>query len=752
MPRNWLDRLRQKLTNAPRRSKLNRKHTALQTLEERTYLSVSSLFASGEIQIIADADDDISLGINPSVPGQVQLTVNGGVDTSLGSIQASTVRAITIIGSDADNVINISGVTAAQFSFFDAGSGLGLQISVDGDDGNDVIIGSSDLGGTLLGGHGADTITGSTIGDSISAGDGADEVTSGDGDDTVFGGDGNDIIDAGTGDDSVDAGDGQDSVIGGDGNDSINAGDGADTVRGGLGNDDINGMSGFDLLLGGDGNDTVLGGSETDMISGGDGDDIVNGQAGNDIVHGDLGSDIVYGGGGADSLFGDDGDDTLNGQSGNDTLDGGDGNDRGYGGGGLDSLIGNSGDDTLLGHSGDDTLLGGGGVDSLIGGSGNDLVQSVVSEVQVGDLATSGEGAAGTTLNGSFVVALSTPLATDVLVTFATSDGTATAGSDYVATSGTLKFPAGVTTLSIPVTILGDDIAESTETFFMNLTAASNGVQIFSSQGTATIVDDDLSGAFGTPIQNFAGAGPGPFAPPDTVGDVGANHFIQMRNDTGGSLVSIFNKDGTPAFAPFNLSSLAPAGSTVAGAGDPIVVYDEAASRWVMMEFSGSDAVEVDEIYVYISQNSTPTNNPADWSFFEFVFPVAGTGFPDYPKLAVWPDGYYITTNEAGTSDPPVYVLDRLNMLAGQTPRPFQRVTASPLAGFGFQALTPVDLDGATAPPTGNGGYSIRHRDDEAHNVGSNNPTQDFVELFEYNVDLDNAANSSFQSQNSIPT
>ncbi|NQV23923.1 MAG: hypothetical protein HQ518_06100, partial [Rhodopirellula sp.] len=747
MPRNWIKQLRQLLVSDSARRRISQSQRQAETLEQRTYLSASSLFANGHLQILSDANDSIVVGTDPTVPGMVQVTVNGMPEPSLASIQASNVQAITIIGSGSENLIDVSGVTAAEFTFVDPDTGLGVQIFIDGDDGHDTIVGSLDLGGTLLGGNGADTITGLDGVDSIDGGDGDDSISSGAGADIINGGDGQDTIDAGPDNDSINAGDGNDSVLGGDGDDTIDAGDGFDTVDGQAGADSINGMSGEDLLIGGADNDTIFGGSENDILEGGDGDDFLNGQAGNDTANGNAGNDIALGGGGRDSLLGGDGDDTLNGQSGNDTLAGEAGMDRIYGGSGNDSLNGGVGDDTLRGHSGSDTVSGGGGVDNIDGGSGNDLVQSIQTQVQVGDLTIDGEGNTGMTLTGNFVVALSASLATSVDVTFATASGTATSGVDFQANSGTLTFPAGTTTLNVPVVIIGDDIIEGPETFFLNITGATDGIDFQGAQGTATIADDDLAGSFDTPIQNFAGAGNAPLSPPDTVGDVGPGHFVQLRNDLGGTLVSIFNKDSTPAFAPFNLSSLAPIGSTVDGAGDPIVVYDELADRWVMMEFSGGSTTDPNEVYVYISQTSTPTNNPTDWSFFQFTFP----NFPDYPKLSVWPDGYYITTNEAGSSDPPVYVLDRVNMLAGLTPRPFQRVTAPALAGFGFQALAPIDLDGTTAPQTGNPGYQIRHRDDEAHNPGTNDPTQDFVELFEYTVDLDNAANSSFQLAASIP-
>ncbi|MDA1165987.1 MAG: calcium-binding protein, partial [Planctomycetota bacterium] len=222
-----------------------------ESLEQRIYLSTTSLFASGHLQILSDAEDSIVVGTNPAVPGMVQVTVNGMPEPSLASIQASTVQAITIIGSDTDNLIDLSGVTAADFTFVDPDTGLGVQIFVDGDDGHDTITGSLDLGGTLRGGNGADTIIGLDGDDSIDGGDGADSISAGAGNDTIDSGDGSDVIDAGTGNDVVDSGNGQDSVNGGDGDDTINSGDGSDTVDGGAGADSINGMSGEDSLIGG---------------------------------------------------------------------------------------------------------------------------------------------------------------------------------------------------------------------------------------------------------------------------------------------------------------------------------------------------------------------------------------------------------------------------------------------------------------------------------------------------------------------
>ena len=101
------------------------------------------------------------------------------------------------------------------------------------------------------------------------------------------------------------------------------------------------------------------------------------------------------------------------------------------------------------------------------------------------------EGNSGTT-TATFTVALSAAAASAVTVNYATADSSATAGSDYVGTSGTLTFAVGETTKSIAVTIDGETTVEPDETFFVNLTTAS-GATIAKAQGAATITNDDVA-------------------------------------------------------------------------------------------------------------------------------------------------------------------------------------------------------------------------------------------------------------------
>jgi hypothetical protein len=118
---------------------------------------------------------------------------------------------------------------------------------------------------------------------------------------------------------------------------------------------------------------------------------------------------------------------------------------------------------------------------------GNDDPVPVSETISVGDVTVT-EGNAGTT-TATFTV---TRTGTQSLsVNFATANGTATAGSDYVATSGTLTFAAGETQKTISVLVNGDTIVEGSETFFVNLMNQTSGT-IVDGQGLGVILNDDV--------------------------------------------------------------------------------------------------------------------------------------------------------------------------------------------------------------------------------------------------------------------
>jgi hypothetical protein len=243
-----------------------------------------------------------------------------------------------------------------------------------------------------------------------------------------------------------------------------------------------------------------------------------------------------------------------------------------------------------------------------------------------------------------------------------------------------------------------------------------------------------LDPIFTTPILNFPGQGFTGVTPPDTVGDVGPNHYVQAVNHGSGSSITVYNKSGGVEAGPFILDTLGSGGPCASGVGDPVVLYDAMANRWLLSEFSGSG----NNLCVYVSQTPNPVSG--GWFRYQFTTP----NFPDYPKYGVWPDAYYVASNE---NNPAVYALDRNRMLQGLSATS-QRFTAPDLGGFGFQALTPADIDGSTPPPPGAPGIFMRHRDDEAHNPpGTPN---DFLEVWDFHVDWTTPANSTFSGPTNI--
>lgn len=108
--------------------------------------------------------------------------------------------------------------------------------------------------------------------------------------------------------------------------------------------------------------------------------------------------------------------------------------------------------------------------------------------MSIGDV-TIAEGNKGTA-NAVFTVTLSAASNESVTVNYAAANGTATAGSDYTATSGTLTFAPGETNKSIAIPVKGDRIGEPSETFLVNLSSPTNAT-LADGQGVGTIVDDE---------------------------------------------------------------------------------------------------------------------------------------------------------------------------------------------------------------------------------------------------------------------
>jgi Calx-beta domain/RTX calcium-binding nonapeptide repeat (4 copies) len=180
--------------------------------------------------------------------------------------------------------------------------------------------------------------------------------------------------------------------------------------------------------------------------------------------------------------------------------------DKLYGKGGNDKLFGLGGADYLNGGPGNDVLTGGPGADVLVCGPGRDTAAADASDKVGADCETVNglpkpaasiagasmpEGNSGSNAM-TFVVTLAKATARPVAVTYATADGTASAGSDYTASSGSLTFAPGEARKTVSVAVLGDTARESDETFSVALSAPTNAV-LGTAAATGTITNDDVA-------------------------------------------------------------------------------------------------------------------------------------------------------------------------------------------------------------------------------------------------------------------
>ncbi len=239
------------------------------------------------------------------------------------------------------------------------------------------------------------------------------------------------------------------------------------------------------------------------------------------------------------------------------------------------------------------------------------------------------------------------------------------------------------------------------------------------------------------PIFNF-NVGTGSANPPDPVGDIGLNHYLRMSN----SSFQIFNKaSGTSAFGPAAINTLFTGfggDCENENAGDPIVLYDQLADRWLVSQFSDGNGPAFFNC-VALSQTSDPTGAYFRWAF---ATPV----FPDYPKYGVWPNAYLISTREVDNQIIGAYAVDRTQMLAGN-PAPTVIRFGVAVDEFSGDGLLPADVDGSVPPPNGAPAYFVGAMDDG----GPYGAAQDALSLWEFVPDFATPANSSFNLVDTIP-
>jgi hypothetical protein len=232
--------------------------------------------------------------------------------------------------------------------------------------------------------------------------------------------------------------------------------------------------------------------------------------------------------------------------------------------------------------------------------------------------------------------------------------------------------------------------------------------------------------------------------PPDPNGAVGPNNVVTMSN----LHFQIFDKSGNSLFGPAANNTL---WSGFGGdcetdnSGDPVVLYDQLADRWILTQFTSSGPTFFE--CVAVSQTNDPTG-----SFFRYAIST-GNNFPDYPKGGVWPDAYYFSTREflngvtfvgAGA-----YALDRAQALAGDPNPTIVGFLAPPTPLYVVgDGLLPSDLDGQATPPPGSPNFFVGSQDDNA-SYGAPN---DALNIYKFHYDPVVPANSTFTLTDTLPT
>jgi len=215
-------------------------------------------------------------------------------------------------------------------------------------------------------------------------------------------------------------------------------------------------------------------------------------------------------------------------------------------------------------------------------------------------------------------------------------------------------------------------------------------------------------------------------APPDTNGEVGATQYVQIANEG----YQVFDKaTGSSLLGPAGIQTVWQGFGGVcetAGNGDPVVLYDQLADRWIISQFAGT-SVPTDECV------AVSTTGDATGSYFRYDFHL-GSNFFDYPHLSVWPDAYYMSMNvfnSAGTAflGPQPFAFDRTKMLLGL---PATFITTGITGGSGEEVYLPADLDGSSLPPLGAPATFVEF------------PGGGSYRTFHFHVDFVTPANSTF--------
>jgi len=240
--------------------------------------------------------------------------------------------------------------------------------------------------------------------------------------------------------------------------------------------------------------------------------------------------------------------------------------------------------------------------------------------------------------------------------------------------------------------------------------------------------------------------------PPDPVGDVGPNHYVEMVN----LAFAVYDKQGNLLLGPVDTGTLwsdFAVDDCTDPSGDPIVIYDQFADRWLLSQFTTRGPAYYD--CVAISQTGDPTGAYYRYAFITQPDPElpGGTFFPDYPKYGVWKDSYIMTTRDFGDVTGygiSVYALEKNKMIAGlpkaRAVQFFLDSNVVPLELMG-DGLLPPDVDGKTKPKTDAPAPIVGTQDDGAGYGG----TFDALNIWELKVQWNSTPTASLTFATQLP-
>ena len=236
--------------------------------------------------------------------------------------------------------------------------------------------------------------------------------------------------------------------------------------------------------------------------------------------------------------------------------------------------------------------------------------------------------------------------------------------------------------------------------------------------------------------------------PPDTDGEVGGSQYVQAVNTD----FAVYSKTGAVlrTSTPINeLWANTNGECKIHNDGDPVVVYDQIARRWLISQFIATPTGEPgDDQYGECIAVSTTSDATGSYYLYEFDFGI--DVFFDYPKIGVWPDGYYMMANEFPTNSETsagvgVFAFERSKMLLGQPARVvfFDESQHNPTGGQ-YIGMLPGDLDGSSLPAAGSPNWFAEVDDPTGIPPQSVGDTGFDLRMWAFHVDWTNPANSTF--------